>query len=58
MEGSELRICDSGFSGLGMFDGKNHSLQLCDVSDSLTSQDEGGDSGKTGQRDSKEDRRD
>lgn len=41
MEGSELRICDSGFSGLGMFDGKNHSLQLCDVSDSLTSQDEG-----------------
>ena len=37
MKGFELRICDSGFSGLGMFDGKNHSLQLCDVSDSLTS---------------------
>ena len=41
MEGSELRICDVGFLGLGRFDGKNHSLQLCDVSDSLTSQDEG-----------------
>ena len=37
MEGSELRICDVGFSGLGRFDGKNHSLQLCDVSDPLTS---------------------
>lgn len=41
MEGSELRICDVGFLGLGRFDGKNHSLQLCDVSESLTSRDEG-----------------